>query len=424
LKVKESIKDGRISFFFLVLLVFVLPLSREVFVITLWPWILFRLLESLLSRRFAGKLLQKDNLTLHFLPALFVLLSISMLWTTNIDAGSGHLGRSLLMVLMPLFLGTDTRITQNPARVRTLLKSYVMGATATLLFLWIYAIIYSLSLEGGRIVFDPLVRNWEHAFFYEGFSFLIQPTYFGILILMAAAICLGEIRPGNLFARSPFWPAVLAVLFIGSLFFISSRAMIIAGIFIVLYFMLVKISNKRLVAISMIAALLIMFSMASLHPRFSHFRDLLTVERGLLSYDRLRESTDRGKTWETSYLLIREHPVLGVGIGDVKDEMINKYNELDYFEDSERYLNCHNQFLESWLAGGLAVVILLVLMLFYPLAMKKIQGRFLYGSFLIICLTAFLFESVLNRLWGVAFFSVFYLLLSARIPVSPAGDPD
>ena len=44
------------------------------------------------------------------------------------------------------------------------------------------------------------------------------------------------------------------------------------------------------------------------------------------------KETNRGKTWHTSYSLIKEYPVLGVGIGDVKDSLSKIYLEEEYKE--------------------------------------------------------------------------------------------
>jgi len=413
MRITNRIKDGRLSFLFLMIAIFFLPVSRELFIIALWPWILFRILEGVFRKGFPGKLYQKDHISLYFLPAYFLLMLLSVLWTNNISEGMGHVGRSMLMILFPLILGTDIKIMQDRSRIRQLLKSYVFGATLTLVSLWIYAITYSISFEGGSLSFNPLVRDWENAFFYDAFSFLIHPTYFGMMILMAAAVSLNELKPDNLFAKSLLWPVLMVILFIGSLFFISSRAMIGAAIAIVLYDMVIRISNKKVLVITLIISVLILFSMASLHPRFSHLRNMLTEETGIFSYDQLRESTDRGKTWEASLLLIKKNPVFGVGIGDVKDSMTGKYLELGFYSESDHYLNCHNQFLESWLAVGVGGLLLLLLMLLYPLLRMKLHSRFLFGSFVIVCLIAFLFESALSRLWGVAFFSFFFLLLTS-----------
>lgn len=412
MNIKQAIKEGRISFLFLLVVVFLLPVSRELFVIALWPWVFFRLLEGVLNKGFPGKMYQKGQISIYFLPVFFFLLLLSLLWSNNGSEGMEHMGRSLLMIIFPLVLGTDIKVIENHLRIKQLLKIYVLGASVSLIFLWTYALVYSISFENGRIVFDPLVREWENAFFHKAFSFLIHPTYFGMMILMAVAVSLQEIKAGNLFSKSPFWPLLMSIILTGSLFFISSRAMIVAGIVLVIYYLIFRITNTRILLFSLLISIVTFFLVASIHPRFRNFHNLVDKGAGIFSYEHFRESTDRGKTWEASWLLITENPILGVGVGDVRESLTGKYLELGFYSESDNYLNCHNQFLETWLAAGIAGFIWFCGMLFYPLIGIKLHHKFLYGSFIIICMVAFLFESVLDRLWGVAFFSLFYLLLT------------
>ena len=126
------------------------------------------------------------------------------------------------------------------------------------------------------------------------------------------------------------------------------------------------------------------------------------------------EETDRGKAWQASFSLIKEYPVLGLGIGDIRDSLSKLYLEEEYFDETQNYLNCHNQFLETWLGVGVLGLIFLIIILVYPLVVSQYFNAYLYGSFLLISITGFLSESILDRLWGVAFFSIFYTLLTRK----------
>ena len=409
-KMIAKIKEGRITYFFLLVAVFFLPVWKDLFVIALWPWIFFFLLEIFINKeKFRGFY---STVAVYLLPAFFFLLLLSLIWSENKAAGLDQMGRSVLMLIIPFLLGMDSNIIRDQFRIHQILKIYVFGTTVALIFLWINAFVYSVSFSDGKIVLSPLVGEWENAFYHMAFSFLIHPTYFGMMVLMAAAVCLNEIKANNLFTRSPVWPVLLSIIFIGSLFFISSRAMIGAAIAILICYMIFRISNKRILLVSLLITIVALFSVASLHPRFSNFRNLVTGETGIFSYEQFRKTTDRGKTWQAAYLLISENPILGVGIGDVKDTMTRKYRELGFYSETDHYLNCHNQFIESWLATGIIEFLFLGFILIYPIFRIQLHNKFLYGSFLIICLIAFFFESILNRLWGVAFFSIFYLLLT------------
>ncbi|MBA7570037.1 hypothetical protein ES708_11782 [subsurface metagenome] len=418
MSVYDKLMQSKISSFFLLVVIFLLSISRELFIIAIWPWIFFLLLESLLTKWSQWSGLKTVPVTVFLLPGLFLLLLISLLWTKNQSEGWNHIGRSALMIILPILLGFDKTLASDKRRIQNLLKSYVFGALVSLLFLIIYALICSLSFSGGRIEINPHISDWEHAFFYNNFSFLIHPTYYGMMVLMAAVICLNEVRKNNLFSGSPLWPALLGASFISSLFLISSRIMILASVIVIAWFLFVKIPDKRIRLGSVIAVLVTLVFFASLHPRFGNFRELLREQNISVSYFRLLKESDRGKAWQTSFSLVKEYPILGLGIGDVKDSLSRLYMEEEYFDESQNYLNCHNQFLETWLGVGILGPLFLIIILVYPLLTSQYNNPYLYWSFFLISLTGFLSESLLNRLWGVAFFSVFYILLTTGIRTS------
>jgi len=391
--------------------IFFLPISRELFVIALWPWILFLLVESILTgwKRWLSP--KSVPYAVYFLPGLFLILMISLFWTSNLNEGWNHIGRSALLIIFPLLLGFDKTLIDDRKRMQNILKIFVFGTATSLIFLVIYALNYSLSISDAGLEFNPQISSWEHAFFYNHFSVLIHPTYFGLMVLMAVAICINEIRRNNIFSKSQLWPVILSIGLLSSILLISSRTVIIAAVFTIGWFALIKIPKRRIHMLSVASGLIALLFVASMHPRFNEIREIVkTSDNGVFS--QLIENTDRGKTWHASISLIRKNPALGLGIGDVVDSLTRLYLEENYFDESQNYLNCHNQFLETWLDAGIAGFLLLLTMLIFPFMSSGSMNRHLYGSFFLIILIGFMFESLLNRLWGVAFISIFYILLS------------
>lgn len=187
--------------------------------------------------------------------------------------------------------------------------------------------------------------------------------------------------------------------------------MMIAAIMIVGWFLLFKAANKKISVLILILVMIGFISMIVLHPRLQRTQEIASSGEKIPIYEQLFEMSGRGDIWMVSLELIRDQPILGVGIGDVNDALSEKYKERDMLDEAGRNLNCHNQFIEIWLSTGLLGFIWLIIILIYPLLKVNSDQKYLYGSFLIICLIGFLFESVLSRVWGVAFFSIFFSLL-------------
>ena len=410
--IQKWIREGRLSYYSLIIAFFLLPIWRNVFIIALWPWIFFWLLELFLNRTDLKARFKSAELTTFFLPALFVLLFLSILWSSNIDEGLNSIGRSVLLVIIPVIIGFDHGIREKKERFHYLLKSFVFGTLAALLILLILALDHSISLNDGDLIFNTRVGSWDNAFFYSAFSSLIHPTYFGMMVLLAAAICLAEIKPNNSISKSMLWPIIFSLCLLIGLFFISSRAMMVATVLVVAWYLVNLVSNRKRLIYILILVLTIFVSIAVLHPRLRRTQQLVTSDDNIPKYEQLLEISGRGNIWQVSFELIKENTFMGVGIGDVGDALVEKYRENGMMDESDRRLNCHNQFVEIWLATGILGLILLIALMIFPIIKINVGQKYLYGSFLIICTTGFLFESVLNRLWGVAFFSLFYSMLS------------
>ena len=109
--------------------------------------------------------------------------------------------------------------------------------------------------------------------------------------------------------------------------------------------------------------------------------------------------------------LIKKNILFGVGTGDIKNELISKYDATEMLAAKSKNLNVHNQFLETFLGQGLIGIILLFALFLIPIIYKKSFSHYLLSFFLLIIGSQFFFESMLNRLLGVVFFSYFYSLL-------------
>ena len=115
--------------------------------------------------------------------------------------------------------------------------------------------------------------------------------------------------------------------------------------------------------------------------------------------------------WNQALELISESPLIGYGTGDVKHELISKYEEKGYDHLVELKLNAHNQYLQMLIAIGLIGSIFFWMYMFYPVMEKGFFRNTLYvGLFSLISLN-FLTESMLETQAGVVFYAFFNSIL-------------
>jgi O-antigen ligase len=119
--------------------------------------------------------------------------------------------------------------------------------------------------------------------------------------------------------------------------------------------------------------------------------------------------------WKTAQQLISTHFILGVGIGDLQDQMQAQYVKQNSELRPDRRLRPHNYYLTTWLNTGLIGFILLLSILYFYLKQqwnyRQLQG-FLFG---LVFAFSFLIEDGLETQMGLTMFAFFYAFYSRRV---------
>ena len=131
-------------------------------------------------------------------------------------------------------------------------------------------------------------------------------------------------------------------------------------------------------------------------------------------------SGERLLIWWYSFEITNDNLLFGVGTGDVKDKLLDKYREKQMYNALGLKLNAHNQYLETTLALGVIGLIVLLLILVLPAMYGMERKHYLLLIFLILIAFNFLFESMLETQAGVVFYAFFnaYLFAIKKDPAS------
>jgi O-antigen ligase len=123
--------------------------------------------------------------------------------------------------------------------------------------------------------------------------------------------------------------------------------------------------------------------------------------------------TQRLEFWKTGLQIGKEHPLGGIGTGDIGKEYARKYEEINSPLERKYRLRAHNQYITSWLGNGIIGISLLLLLLMAPFYCRKWVRAELYLPlvFLGIIALSFISEDTLETQAGVTFFGYFYGLL-------------
>ena len=146
-------------------------------------------------------------------------------------------------------------------------------------------------------------------------------------------------------------------------------------------------------------------------------RALYETYFGLTLYEKygiINESSmlERIELWRTSWRIIRENWLFGVGIGQQR-AALDRQLELQHspIADKKKNRGSHNQFLTFWLAAGIIPVVYFCFLLVYPFACMRSRITFVYVALILLLFLSMLVEDTLNAQTGRMMFTIFVPLL-------------
>ncbi|MFM8962734.1 MAG: O-antigen ligase family protein, partial [Sphingomonadales bacterium] len=124
---------------------------------------------------------------------------------------------------------------------------------------------------------------------------------------------------------------------------------------------------------------------------------------------------ERLEYWKNATSLIADYWFLGVGIGDLEQEMLDRYEQRASQLRPDRRLRPHNYYLTTWLNLGILGLLLFswIMLLFIKqqLQYKQLQG-FIIGLSILLSL---LIEDGLETQMGLTIFAFFFAFYSRRV---------
>jgi len=113
--------------------------------------------------------------------------------------------------------------------------------------------------------------------------------------------------------------------------------------------------------------------------------------------------------------LIGRHPIVGVSPADSRDSLSNLYMKYHYdIPEEDRITDPHNQYLQYGVDIGLCGTFILLTIIFYPIIVLGKRIHPLLLALLIVSAIGMLFESLLERQFGVSFFMFFWSLFVVK----------
>jgi len=126
--------------------------------------------------------------------------------------------------------------------------------------------------------------------------------------------------------------------------------------------------------------------------------------------------TQRMEYIKTGWAIVQDHPLWGVGTGDVPAAFANKYKETNSNLEAKWQLRAHNQWLTFAVAFGIIGFLIMMISFFLPGIIMKRYSHYLFLLFILVAFISMFNEDTLETQAGVAFIAFFYPLFLYSIP--------
>lgn len=331
--------------------------------------------------------------------AFYIVCILGLLWTSDLTSGSKHLEIKLSFLVIPIIFLNKNLIPQ--IKINRLFQAFIGGN--------IFAAIFALSKAG-------------YSYFHEGLNHftytLLSPNFHPTYLSIYALFCLNLIfYSTESIIKNKVLKNAAILLLIFWILLLSSKINILL-LFIILIFQLVvaiRKSYNRTKLLSFSALIIIgiatfLFFNNSITERFKTSLTVLKTSNNVLNNE-TESNGARILIWNSAIDLVVHYPLVGVGTGDVNNELVKEYKNRAYTGIQEKRLNAHNQYLQTAISTGIPSAILLIFFLIFPLIKYGFSNNeTLYYFISVFCVNA-LVESTLENQAGVVFFIFFYFLL-------------
>lgn len=336
---------------------------------------------------------------------IYLLYVIGLLYTTDFTYAWFDLEVKLSLLIFPLIFSTADVGFLDSKWLRLMMLVYIAGC-----------------ILGSFLLLGHGYTLWEQdipgAFYYMKLSWYFHPSYFAMYVDFAMAFIVLELLK-KFSSISPvtriIYYLLLAYFFV-FIFLLSSKMGLVCMVIIAVLTSAELVFRKRKMVPGL--ALIIMFLLIAwggLHffkgTSIRVSRSSATLTGTVADTVKSKSTSDRVDIWKIAVQIIKSNPWIGVGTGDVKDQLIEQYKEKNIEHALEFRLNAHNQYLQTFVTLGLPGIAALLLMLILPMAAAFRRGYYLYFVFILLFSVNIFVESMLEEQAGVVWYAFFNIIL-------------
>ncbi len=347
---------------------------------------------------------------------VFIVALVWLLITSNQETGFKYVERSLSALVFPLLFSII--YNQYKLNINYILVLFMLSCFFRYLFFLYDIIEFELIF-----IFDywkEILIQFNQLFKLNG----LHPSYFSMFLGFCSMICYDYFTKYKTPIKKAFWILGLLIFFVFNLS-LASKMPIVASILSLILIASVQIIRKsgkretiKIGLMLLVGVLLIVLFLKkvpnAISQDLSNYYNILKGNEiediydynqyGMNSTLDTWEKTNRIHIWKSSIEIIEDNILVGVGTGDINEELNNKFrsNNQEYLATKDT--NSHNQILDYLIKYGI-IGFLIIGFGFVKYFQKAWSGNNqLFLMFLLLSCLCMLTENILNRQYGIVFF--------------------
>ena len=346
--------------------------------------------------------------------AFYLTLIVSLSYSNNYNNGLKEVLKTILLFVFPIAIILYAKIQTKHYQtllmfyliINILLCFYVFGLAIEILSFKKYTFLNNASLFKKIEVF--LQTPYHIPFNWSSRDFKILLFFHKAYISMS--LCLSALIALYFLLHKKNKKHLSLLLFLAYIFFgyfiiymssIPNIFALVLGTFLIIVY---KLNRKTNFIILGLIFLISVFSFSSIK---SFKNSIITRIKADFRID----------LWDCAIDTVKDDLFLGIGFGDYDDGIINCYKSRDknvYNKAVNSKMNSHNQYLSFIVSAGLVCLGLFAYLLIDNIINSLARKDILLLIFTLIIILNFCFENVLDRIYGIYFFSFFNSFFISR----------
>ncbi|WP_165836304.1 O-antigen ligase family protein [Taibaiella soli] len=329
-----------------------------------------------------------------------LLYAVSWFWSDNKHEWNVLTQVKLPFLIMPLAFAFLPAFSQKQLRVFTAVFNLLM----------LCGIAYSMGV---------FLRDYSEYVAGYGYSKVMPTPAYNDHITFSAVVTLcivWNVYIWRVLGKGGKWLAAISIALLAAYLHVlaAKTGLVALYLFVIFFAVYLVLRRHAMVGISLIAVLAIGVFLANRYvPTFNKRLNYINF-----AYDRYQENVRSGDygdigrimSYELSTKIIEQHPLTGVGAGDMLDEMKKSYDQYYPQVPDDQRLLPHNQFLVIALGVGIPALVFFLLWMFAPFRRLRKNRESAFFLFIwSVLMVPLMVDPTLEIQLGVFVFTFFFL---------------